>query len=54
MSYDLTPEAGEPSSEPVTETANVRLVPRRGSGLTLLVGGSVSINQVVEAVPKPG
>src|SRR5690242_9205162 len=43
MSYEATPDGDVPGSDPVTETTKLRLVPRRGSGLTELVGGVASL-----------
>ena len=41
-------------SVPVTETGKLRLVRSAGSGLTVLVGGVVSISHEVESEPVPG
>ncbi len=38
---------------PVTVTGKTRLLPILGSGLTVLVGGVVSISHEVESVPVP-
>ena len=58
MEYDETPEAVLPfapvGSLPVTEIVKLVDVVCAGSGLTVLVGGVVSINQDVESVPAPG
>ena len=40
-------------SVPVTVTGKLRLVPVLGSGLTVLVGGVVSISHEVESEPVP-
>ena len=58
MAIEATPEgvlAFEPSwSDAATETAKVVDVVCDSSGLTVLVGGVVSINHEVETDPEPG
>ena len=53
MSYEATPEGGEPASDPVTETGNVRAAWRVLRGTTMLVGGVTSMSHEVatELVP---
>ena len=46
--------AGSVGTVPVTVTGKLRLVPTLGSGLTVLVGGVVSISQEVDSEPVPG
>ena len=58
MANDAMPEGGLPfdpfGSLPVTETVKLVDVVCAGSGLTVLVGGVVSISHEVDSEPVPG